>query len=71
MLSHYAEHGLERNARMNGAARRPMANGSLTGAEKAVLDEPMGGVENTYWKGGSGPDTDELMGALDDCLAVG
>jgi len=70
LLSRYPDLALT-SARVVGATPGAMFNGSLVEGEQSAMDDVMAIDGIDFWKGASRGETDELMGVLDDCLAVG
>ena len=65
----------EEKPKMNGIFAKPAVNGVPSRANAAAEDvtaiDDGGDAGHLNWKGGNKRDMDDLMGVLDDCLAVG
>ena len=70
VLNRYPEQKT-RQPMVNGFVK-PSVNGTLSRSERAAVEDPMALDDaEICWRGGLRTDADDLMGVLDDCLAVG
>ena len=59
-------------AKINGIFAKPTVNGTMSRGERgAAGDAMLLGDGESNWRGSTKTDADDLMGVLDDCLAVG
>lgn len=70
MLNQFSELDLD-PAQVNGVRAKSLTNGTMHQSDRASAGDTMALDDNDRWKGGSGSERDDLMGFLDDCLAVG
>lgn len=70
-LSRYAEDPDPEVPRVNGTYHVPTVNGSSSRAGHVAAEDAMAFDEPESWQGGTSAAHSELLGVLDDCLAVG
>ena len=71
LLNKYTEVQPER-PKVDGVFAKPAVNGTLTKSERAGVEDAMAVDDGDWsWCGGTKIETEDLMGVLDDCLAVG